>query len=106
MLYSISECIPNQTALVRLWMHETNRVYGDKLVDATDIDNFEKLILETIKKAGFEDLDEGELFSKPLIYCHFAEGFGESKYMPVKTWEHLNKLLQEGMHFSAFLGVH
>ena len=77
-------------------MHEASRVYRDKLVDGTDLDNYEKLILDTIKKGGFEDLDEGELFSKPLIYCHFAEGIGEAKYLPVKSWEQLTKILQEG----------
>lgn len=97
MLYSITETIPNQTELVRLWMHEANRVYGDKLVDSNDMDNYEKSVIDTLKKTGFEDLDEGQLFSKPLIYCHFAEGIGESKYLPIRKWEQLNKLLQEGM---------
>jgi dynein heavy chain len=97
MLYSISESISNQTELVRLWMHESYRVYGDKLVDSNDVDSYEKLVIDTIKKAGFEDLDEGQLFSKPLIYCHFAEGIGESKYLPIRKWEQLNKLLREGI---------
>lgn len=78
-------------------MHEAYRVYGDKLVDSNDVDNYEKLVIDTIKKAGFEDLDEGQLFSKPHIYCHFAEGIGESKYLPIRKWKQLNKLLQEGM---------
>jgi dynein heavy chain len=77
-------------------MHESNRVYGDKLVDGNDLENYEKLVLDTIKKGGFEDLDEGELFSKPLIYCHFAEGIGEAKYLPIRAWEQLTKILQEG----------
>jgi len=33
----------------------------------------------------------------PLIYCHFAEGIGESKYMPVKDWNYLVKLLEEAL---------
>jgi hypothetical protein len=97
MLYSTAESITNHTELIRLWMHEASRVYGDKLVDGNDLDNYEKLVLDTIKKGGFEDLDEVELFSKPLIYCHFAEGIGEAKYLPVRSWEQLTKILQEGM---------
>lgn len=31
-------------------MHETHRVYGDKLVDDKDIDNFTKLQLDALKK--------------------------------------------------------
>ena len=33
----------------------------------------------------------------PLIYCHFATGIGEPKYMPVSTWESLKKLLEEAL---------
>jgi dynein heavy chain len=101
MLYSISECISGPTDLIRLWVHEANRVYGDKLIDANDMASYEKIVADTIKKSGFKDLDEENLFSKPLIYCHFARGLDESKYMPIKSWEQLNKLLEEGMHFYA-----
>ncbi|XP_069702004.1 dynein beta chain, ciliary-like [Periplaneta americana] len=97
MLYSIAECLPTPTDLIRLWMHEANRVYGDKLVDATDIDTFGKLVVETVKKAGFEDLDDAQVFEKPLVYCHFAEGIGENKYIHIKSWDHLTRLLQEAL---------
>ena len=33
----------------------------------------------------------------PLVYCHFATGIGEPKYMPVPTWESLKKLLEEAL---------
>lgn len=29
------------------------------------------------------------------LYCHFARGLGESKYMPVESWSSLNKTLLE-----------
>lgn len=29
------------------------------------------------------------------LYCHFARGLGESKYMPVQSWSSLNKTLLE-----------
>lgn len=37
------------------------------------------------------------MFEKPNIYCHFAGGIGEPKYMPVMKWTTLNKLLSEAM---------
>ena len=33
----------------------------------------------------------------PLIYCHFATGIGEPKYMPVPTWESLKRILEEAL---------
>jgi dynein heavy chain len=31
-------------------MHEAQRVYGDKLVDEKDIENFTKILHDTVKK--------------------------------------------------------
>ena len=81
----------------RLWCHETHRVYLDKLADGKDIENFEKMQKDIIKKS-FDDIPEGEVLSKPLIYCHFAKGIGEPKYMPVLEWAGLNKILTDALH--------
>lgn len=42
-------------------------------------------------------MDESIVFEKPNIYCHFAEGIGEPKYMPILNWSKLNSLLTEAM---------
>ena len=39
--------------LVRLWQHEATRVYGDKLIEDKDMENFKKMKVE-IAKASFE----------------------------------------------------
>jgi dynein heavy chain len=35
---------------VRLWMHETQRVYGDKFVDEKDIETYNKIQVDVVKK--------------------------------------------------------
>ena len=50
-----------------------------------------------IVKKSFEEIDESIIFDKPNIFCHFAGGIGEPKYMPIKGWTELHKLLQEAM---------
>lgn len=45
----------------------------------------------------FQEIDESIVFDKPLIYCHFAGGIGEPKYMPIMKWTSLTKLLNEAM---------
>ena len=39
--------------IVKLWLHESSRVYGDKLIDDKDMDNFKRMKYE-MAKAGFE----------------------------------------------------
>ncbi|NXU85060.1 DYH17 protein, partial [Xiphorhynchus elegans] len=96
LLFSTPECLKSPVDLVRLWLHEAERVYGDKLVDEQDQDSFRKLLVDTCK-ASFQDLNEDVVFAKPNIYCHFAQGLDESKYMPVPSWTTLNDLLGEAL---------
>ena len=46
-------------------------MYLDKLADSKDIDAFEKMQKDYLKKS-FDDIPEAETLRKPLIYCHFA----------------------------------
>ncbi|NXP09467.1 DYH17 protein, partial [Thinocorus orbignyianus] len=96
LLFSTSECLKSPMDLVRLWLHEAERVYGDKLIDEKDQKGFGKVLADTCKKF-FAELNEELVFAKPNIYCHFAQGVGDSKYMPVPSWPALNKLLVEAL---------
>ena len=82
--------------LIRIYLHESERVYCDKLVDRTDIDTFMKLQRDIAKKS-FEDIDEDYTFKKPNIYCHFALGVGDPKYMPIDNSAQLQKLLNDAL---------
>ena len=44
-----------------------------------------------------QDMDEATLNPDPLIYCHFASGIGEPKYLRVSTWDSLRKILEEAL---------
>ncbi|XP_066917361.1 dynein beta chain, ciliary-like [Clytia hemisphaerica] len=95
-LFSSKECSKAPVDLVRLWNHECNRVYRDKLVDSNDMELYDKLQTDFNKKL-FDDLDEDALSQKPLIFSHFAAGIGEPKYNPVPGWDELSKLLTEAL---------
>jgi dynein heavy chain len=94
--FAFSDCLKTPVDFVRLWLHEASRVYGDKLIEQKDMDNFQKMKFE-IAKQFFEDLDDAAVKAEPLIFCHFANGIGEPKYNSVPSWESLNKILEEAL---------
>lgn len=49
-LFATGECVTTTSSFIRLWFHETTRIYGDKLIEKKDQDTFSKLIVEQIKK--------------------------------------------------------
>lgn len=95
-MFAMPDCAKTPVDLVRLWMHEADRVYKDKLVDVADMEAYDKLRQDIVKKS-FEDIDENALYKQPVIYCHFAHGIGEAKYLPVDGWSELNKILVEAL---------
>lgn len=50
MLFANAECCKTIVHLVRLYFHEAERVYKDKLIDENDIDMYDKIQVEILKK--------------------------------------------------------
>ncbi|CAL1535630.1 unnamed protein product, partial [Lymnaea stagnalis] len=94
MLFAAAETCRTPTHLVRLYFHEAERVYKDKLVDDNDIELYEKFHTEIIKK-NFEDQKEEAVNEKPLICCHFANGVGDAVYGFITGWPQINKILSD-----------
>ncbi|XP_017386887.1 dynein heavy chain 9, axonemal isoform X3 [Cebus imitator] len=96
-LFSSVECVKSTQDLIRLYLHESNRVYRDKMVEEKDFDLFDKIQTEVLKKI-FDDIEDPvEQTRSPNLYCHFANGVGEPKYMPVPSWELLTQTLVEAL---------
>ncbi len=51
MLFAKPDAIKTGTDLMRLYLHESERVYSDKLVEKEDIQMFSKLQREVVKKS-------------------------------------------------------
>uniref|UniRef100_H3A2B2 Dynein axonemal heavy chain 9 n=1 Tax=Latimeria chalumnae TaxID=7897 RepID=H3A2B2_LATCH len=96
-LFSTPECLKTLHDLVKLYLHESNRVYRDKMVNEKDFETFDKIQMDLVKKY-FEDIEELMEEVKILnMYCHFALGVGDPKYMPIQSWESLNKILVDAL---------
>ncbi|XP_025202252.1 dynein beta chain, ciliary-like, partial [Melanaphis sacchari] len=104
-MFTTGECVSTTSSFIRLWFHETSRIYSDKLIEKKDQETFSKTIIEQIKKT-FNDIPENEYLISPLIFSHFADGIGDQKYMPVRSWSVLQKLLNDAMKsYDEFLGA-
>ncbi|XP_011494831.1 PREDICTED: dynein beta chain, ciliary-like [Ceratosolen solmsi marchali] len=95
-LFANDNTIPHIEAFYRLFIHEASRVYSDKLVDLEDKNLFDNLIREALRK-NLPAFDENLIFTEPLIFCHFAGGIGDPKYMAIQDWRHLKKLLNDAL---------
>uniref|UniRef100_A0A8C4V4J9 Dynein axonemal heavy chain 17 n=1 Tax=Falco tinnunculus TaxID=100819 RepID=A0A8C4V4J9_FALTI len=97
LLFSTPECLKQPQDLVKLYLHESNRVYRDKMVEENDYGTFDKIQLEMVKKF-YDDIEETlEQTKRMNVYCHFAKGIGEPSYRPVPSWEELNQVLVEAL---------
>jgi dynein heavy chain, axonemal len=68
---SVPEYFGKPSQMLRLWIHETDRVYGDRLVSERDAERFNDTLVNTAKKHFSEDTSD-DLFVKPLLFAHFA----------------------------------
>uniref|UniRef100_A0A4W6EXC9 Dynein axonemal heavy chain 11 n=1 Tax=Lates calcarifer TaxID=8187 RepID=A0A4W6EXC9_LATCA len=104
-LFALPECIRYPMDLVHLWLHESSRVYSDKLMEEKDVELFNKILLDTGKRY-FEGIDESMFIHQPLVYCHFAHGVGEPRYHQASDWEKLQKTLADALeHYNELHAV-
>jgi dynein heavy chain len=70
MLFASPKNVTSPQDLVRLYVHEAERTYSDKLVNQDDIELFNKILRETIRKS----FEVNSYFSNlsiiiPLLVC-------------------------------------
>ena len=71
--------------LAQLWLHESERVYADRLVSLVDQRKYKDLALEQAKKY-FKEMSPTALTAEPLVFAHFAGGVGDKLYDKVASF--------------------
>ena len=92
LLNSNPDQFSNPAKMVTLWLHESERVYGDRLVSLDDVSAYREIAAQQAKK-HFASYSMSRFFlpmkADPLIFCHYAEGIEDKIYDQV---EDMNKL--------------
>jgi len=90
------EQIRTPDKLVKLWLHEAERTYGDLLMDKSDTVIYAKLAREVAKKYFPNDKDD-LVFPVANIFCHFALGLEDGGTYADTNFEALDELLYEAL---------
>ncbi|CAF4979503.1 unnamed protein product, partial [Rotaria sp. Silwood1] len=95
MLLASSKNILTPQDVIRLYIHEAERTYSDKLINQDDIELFNKILRETIRKS-FEFVND-ETFIRPLIYSHFSGGISDGQYTAVSSMDKLQHVIEDAL---------
>ena len=82
--------------VAQLWLHESERVYCDRLVNLMDQKKYKECALEQAKKY-FKEMSPTALTTEPLIFCHFAQGVGDKIYDKIASFADLSPLLNSAL---------
>ncbi|XP_076826869.1 dynein axonemal heavy chain 11 [Brachyhypopomus gauderio] len=96
LLFSTPEWVKQGCDLVRLWAHESRRVYSDRLADPTDLQLFHRLQIDVARQA-FEDLEQQLVLQEPLIYLPSVADTTHPHYTPVEGWDWLSLTLTDAL---------
>lgn len=99
LLMSDPDTFGSPNKFVKLWLHESERVYADRLVSQEHLAAYAKMVEGIAKKFDVDDINDffKKENPKPLIFSHFAKGMGEAVYDAVASFDSLSKILTDAL---------
>lgn len=83
LLVAKPEAIKEPDNLIKLWIHESERIYGDRLVSSENLSTYKQLVFDMTKKS-FPKYNMSKYFQgnnpEPLIFAQFVSGIEEKLY--------------------------
>lgn len=95
-----------------LWVHESTRVYGDRLVNLQDLAKFTALVQQQARKcfpsfnfsryflpvSSSSSADHNDaLIGDPVLFCHFASGLHTNEYDQVSSMQSLLQTAEDAL---------
>jgi len=84
----------NTMGLVRMWVHECNRIWRDRLIFEKDIEMYNDFMKKATKEFG--DLKIEEIFAEPNLYTSYVTACkgNEPAYIAMTSFEDLKQVLE------------
>jgi dynein heavy chain, axonemal len=86
--------------LIKLWIHESERIYGDRLSSQENINTYKFVVADLVKKS-FSKYNLTKYFQgsnpEPLIFAQFVSGLEEKLYDQFPSTDALSERLQEAL---------
>jgi dynein heavy chain len=95
LLNAKTEAIQEPDKLVRLWVHEAERIYGDRLVSYPHLTKYREMAADIAAKS-FPKFNLKKYFGatpEPLIFANFVAGLDEKLYDQFPNVDALTKML-------------
>jgi dynein heavy chain len=93
------EIIKEPDNMVKLWIHEAERIYGDRLVNAEHLATYRAFTAELVAKS-FSKFNLKKYFGatpEPLIFANFVASLDEKNYDQFPSAEAMSKRLLEAL---------
>ena len=94
------EAIKEPDNLIKLWIHESERIYGDRLSSQENIATYKFIVADLVKKS-FSKYNLTKYFQganpEPLVFAQFVSGLEEKLYDQFPTIDALSERLQEAL---------
>ena len=88
---------PDNLLMARLWLHECERVFADRMITVDDIDKFNEM-LNGVAKKHFDHVGMDKLMARPLIYTPFTtpgNSDEEHPYCGIEDEEKLQNIMDD-----------
>ena len=99
LLVAKPEAIKEADNFIKLWIHEAERIYGDRLVSLENVKTF-KTELGSLVKKSFSKFNLTKYFNdtpEPIIFARFVHGLEENLYDQFPSTDEMSTRLHEAL---------
>lgn len=99
LLQAKQDAIKEPENLIRLWVHECDRIFGDRLVNAKDLALYRSIAADVCSKS-FSKFNLKKYFGatpEPLVFAQFVASLDDKLYDQFPNQDAMAKRLHEGL---------